>query len=175
MWAALLSPTVLQHCIPGCESLQLTQASADEQHYTAVVKVGLGPISVRFDAQVRVFNLLAPPDNQPAQCSLSFNGQAGSLGYGSGTARVTLSDTALKTAASVYHRSTHIAWQANTQVGGKLAQLGSRLIEASVRTVSEQFFKRFAQQFAQQLEPPSKAEQQTPWQRIKLWLFAFFK
>jgi len=131
VWEGLLDPRVLQRCIPGCESMQ----ALGEHRYSATVKVGIGPVSARFQTQIALSDLRPPDGSAMAACSLRFDGQAGGLGHGQGTAEVRLSQAG---------PATRLDWQANTQVSGRIAQFGNRLIEATARKLSEQFFERFA-------------------------------
>ena len=128
VWHALLAPERLQASIPGCESL--TQLSPED--YTATVKVGLGPLSVRFQSAVSLREQQAPES-----LTLVFDGQAGALGAGRGTARVRLQPAA--------DGGTLLHWWVQVQLSGRLAQFGNRLVEASARKLSEEFFQRFSQ------------------------------
>ena len=127
VWQALLDPQCLQASIPGCEAL--TQAGADA--YKATVKVGLGPLSVRFHSDVSLRD-----QRHPNSLNLVFDGQAGALGAGQGTARVRLEPTP--------DGGTTLHWWVNVQLSGRLAQLGNRLVEASARKLSADFFQRFS-------------------------------
>jgi CO/xanthine dehydrogenase FAD-binding subunit/carbon monoxide dehydrogenase subunit G len=152
VWCKLLDPEILSQCIVGCELFEQTTPN----HYTTTVKVGLGPVSARFKVQ------LALSDLQPPQsCRMQFSGSAGALGSGEGEARVHLT--------SLPDGQTHLQWQAQTQVTGKLAQFGSRLIHASANKLSEDFFKKFALQLAQGKEgQTSKLEPQRGiWHALK--------
>ena len=131
VWAGILDPRVLQRCIPGCESMQ----ALGDNRYTATVKVGIGPVSARFQTRIALSDLQPPGASGEAGCSLLFEGQAGGLGHGQGTARVTLSQQGA---------DTHLAWQARTQVSGRIAQFGNRRIEATASKLSNEFFVRFA-------------------------------
>ncbi len=127
VWQAILDPVFLQHSIPGCEAL--VQLSA--QAYVATVKVGLGPLSVRFKSEVTLSDL-RPPES----LTLGFVGQAGALGSGQGTAQVRFEPAA--------DGGTDLHWWVQVQLGGRLAQFGNRLVEASARQLSEEFFRRFS-------------------------------
>jgi CO/xanthine dehydrogenase FAD-binding subunit/carbon monoxide dehydrogenase subunit G len=122
VWQALLDPVVLQRCIPGCESLTLL----GEQRYQAQVRVGLGPVSARFASTVSLQDLRAPHS-----LALRFEGSAGALGGGRGTAQVTLRPEA---------GGTRLDWRAQVQTSGRIAQFGNRLLEATSRKLSEEFF-----------------------------------
>ncbi len=131
VWHGLLDPTVLQACLPGCEALQQTAP----HQYTCIVKVGLGPVSARFQASLSL-NELAPPDAAgQAACVLNFAGQAAGLGGGEGQAQVRLQADG---------SGTRLTWQAQARVNGKLAQFGNRVVQASARKLSAEFFVRFA-------------------------------
>ena len=130
VWAALLDAQVLRQCIPGCESF--TQINSNQ--FSAIVKIGIGPVSARFTANITLLDRVAP-----SACTILFEGQGGAIGFGSGRARVQLSGD---------DAHTQLAWQADTQVGGKIAQLGTRLIEASTVQLINEFFSRFAKAIA---------------------------
>jgi carbon monoxide dehydrogenase subunit G len=131
VWAGILDPRVLQRCIPGCESMQ----ALGDNRYTATVKVGIGPVSARFETQIALSDLRPPDAAFQATCSLLFEGHAGGLGHGQGTAQVQLSQQ---------EGGTLLAWQARTRVSGRIAQFGNRLIEATAAKISDDFFRRFA-------------------------------
>ncbi len=137
VWQALLDPAVLQPCIAGCDTLQ----RLDETHYSAVVKVGLGPVSARFVTQIQLTPVRTPDQGEPTECHLHVAGDAGSLGQGSATVVVHLhSET-----SDNGNPGTRLVWHATPQVSGRLAQLGNRLLQASARSLSGQFFVRLTQ------------------------------
>lgn len=131
VWEGILDPQVLRRCIPGCESM----LALGDNRYAATVKVGIGPVSARFQTRIALSDLRPPGASSEAACSLLFEGQAGGLGHGQGTAQVQLSQQGA---------DTYLAWQARTQVSGRIAQFGNRLIEATARKLSDEFFTRFA-------------------------------
>jgi CO/xanthine dehydrogenase FAD-binding subunit/carbon monoxide dehydrogenase subunit G len=144
VWQALFDPAVLQNCIAGCESFKQISPTA----YAATIKVGLGPVSARFQVDVLIQNIYAPQS-----CTLVFVGNAGALGSGQGRAHVTLRAT--------HDGSTHLIWQTQSRVNGRLAQLGSRLISASVNKLSGDFFLGLSRQILGQ----STIEAQAGWWR----------
>lgn len=145
VWLRLLEPATLKECIAGCESFEQISPSS----YKAQVKVGLGPVSARFKVDVALLEIDAP-----ISCTLVFKGSAGALGSGEGRAQVRLSPAG---------EATLLHWQANSQVTGRLAQLGSRLIAASAEKLTQDFFKKFQQQF----NPTSNIEKPASlWQSI---------
>jgi carbon monoxide dehydrogenase subunit G len=126
VWAALNDPEILRQAIPGCETLQ--KLSPTEMTATATVRIG--PIAAKFNGRVQLSDL-DPPNGY----RISGEGQGGVAGFAKGGATVALlpegADTVLK-------------YEVNAQVGGKIAQLGARLIDASARQMADLFFDRFA-------------------------------
>jgi len=140
VWDALLDPAVLRESIAGCESFERTS----DNEFASKVKVSIGPVSARFASTMTLADMAAPH-----ALTLNFSGQGGVAGFGKGQARVTLSE--------LNPAQTQLNWQADAQVGGKLAQLGSRLIEGSVRKMSESFFECFAAQLSRQAQPVAQS------------------
>lgn len=126
-WHALNDPAILKDCIAGCESL--TQSASDQ--LTAVMQVRVGPVSARFKGSLKLSNL-----NPPHGYRLSFEGQGGVAGFGRGTADVVLAEQG---------QMTRMNYTANAQIGGRLAQVGSRLIDAAATKIAEDFFSAFIQ------------------------------
>ncbi len=148
VWQALLDAGTLQRSIPGCEALAQTRPDA----YEARVRVGLGPLSVRFNAQVLLRDL-----QPPEALSLVFEGQAGVLGSGRGTARVRLEP--------LQDGQTRLHWRVQVQLGGRLAQFGTRLVEATARELAGEFFGRLGQALGPQAGPGAAATLPLPWWR----------
>jgi carbon monoxide dehydrogenase subunit G len=130
VWDALNDPTVLKASIPGCETLEKQSDTA--MRATAVVKVG--PMTGRFSGNVQLSELDAPNGY-----TISGEGQGGVLGFAKGGAKVRLSDDGA---------GTLLAYEVHAQVGGKMAQLGARLIDASAKQMADAFFDRFSAQLA---------------------------
>ncbi len=124
-WAALNDPDTLKACIAGCESLERTGDDA----FAAVVAVKVGPVSARFKGNLKMSNVVAP-----TSYTLNFDGQGGVAGFGKGSADVMLAPEGT---------GTRLKYLAKAQVGGKMAQVGSRLIDAAASKVAEDFFKAF--------------------------------
>ena len=135
-WAALNDPEILKACITGCESLERT----GDDSFAALVAVKVGPVSARFKGNLKLSNVQAPNSY-----TINFDGQGGVAGFGKGSADVTLSAEGAQ---------TRLKYLAKAQVGGKMAQVGSRLIDAAASKVAEDFFKAFEAQLA----PPAAAE-----------------
>lgn len=125
VWQALNDPEILRQCIPGCQSLE--QKSPTE--LAATVKLKIGPVSASFSGEVTLSDI-TPPESY----TISGEGKGGIAGFAKGSATVTLledgSDTLLRYATKA-------------QVGGKLAQLGSRLIDSTSQKLAAQFFADF--------------------------------
>lgn len=141
VWAALIDPEVLQRCIPGCETME--QVSDDE--FDATVRGAVGPVRARFATRITLENL-DPPDHY----TLVGEAKAGAAGFGRGTAKVRLEDDG---AATLLHYGAHFS------VGGKLAQIGSRLVVSAVRKTADDFFGAFSKELDEQAtrlhpEPP---------------------
>ena len=134
VWDALNDTTTLKASIPGCETLEKT----DDTHMKATAAVKLGPISARFNGAVTLSDIDAPNSY-----TISGEGQGGVAGFAKGGAKVFLSDDA---------GATLLKYEVNAQVGGKLAQLGARLIDASAKQMAEQFFTKFSDE-VQKLVP----------------------
>ena len=140
VWDALNNPEVLKASIPGCETLD--KLSDTQMKATAAVK--LGPISARFTGNVLISEIDAPKSYR-----ISGEGQGGVAGFAKGGAAVQLLDEAA---------DTLLSYQVNAQVGGKLAQLGARLIDASAKQMANAFFDRFSKQ-VQAMSPTKEVEQ----------------
>jgi uncharacterized protein len=139
VWDALNDTTTLKASIPGCESLEKT---ADNQ-MKAVAAVKLGPISARFNGAVTLSDIDAPNSY-----TITGEGQGGVAGFAKGGAKVFLTDDDTNGPGA-----TLLKYEVNAQVGGKLAQLGARLIDATAKQMAEQFFTRFSDE-VQKLVPP---------------------
>jgi carbon monoxide dehydrogenase subunit G len=129
-WSALNDPEVLKACIAGCESVE----RASDHEFKVAMTVRVGPVSARFSGRIVMADIVAP-----TAYTLSFEGQGGAAGFAKGDARVTLSDN---------HPGTRIDYQTKAQVGGKLAQIGSRLVDGAAAKVADDFFARFVDRLA---------------------------
>ena len=136
VWSALNDPEILKACIPGCESLELIA----EDEMAAVASVKLGPIAAKFSGRVRLTDI-DPPNGY----TLSGEGKGGPAGFAKGAARVRLTSKP---------EGTLLRYTVEAQVGGKMAQLGARLIDATAKSMADQFFTKFVEQ-VQALVPKS--------------------
>jgi carbon monoxide dehydrogenase subunit G len=135
VWAALNDPGVLKKCLPGCESVERTA----EDEFKVIVVTSIGPLRARFNGVLRLTEV-----NAPVSCVMVFEGQGGAVGFGKGSSAVTLSETP---------EGTALAYNAQAHVGGKLAQVGSRLIESVAKKMTDDFFKAFRKQLAPDVAP----------------------
>ena len=127
VWAALNDPAVLQASIPGCEAVEKTS----DTDLTARLALKIGPMAARISAKVKLENI-----NAPASYTISGEGNAGAMGFAKGGADVSLESRGPS--------ETLLTYAVKAQVGGKMAQLGGRLIDATAKQMSDQFFDRFA-------------------------------
>jgi len=130
VWSALNDPEVLRVTLPGCESLEKQSDTAMK----ATASVKIGPISARFTGNVQLSDM-DPPNGY----TITGEGQGGVAGFAKGGAKVKLDDDG---------GATVLRYEVHAQVGGKLAQLGARLVDASARQLAEQFFDRFSARVA---------------------------
>jgi uncharacterized protein len=128
VWAALNDPQLLQACITGCESIERI---ADNE-YRIAMKVKVGPVNARFTGKISLVDL-----NPPESYTLNFEGQGGMAGFAKGVARVAL---------AAEGEATRLAYSASAQVGGKLAQIGSRLIDGAAQKMAADFFAALARE-----------------------------
>jgi len=124
-WAALNDPEVLKGCIVGCESLE----RVGDDGFHALMAVRVGPVSAKFKGNLKLSNVQAPNSY-----TIHFDGQGGVAGHGKGSADVSLVAESAQ---------TRLSYVARAQVGGKLAQVGSRLVDAAAGKIAEDFFKAF--------------------------------
>jgi carbon monoxide dehydrogenase subunit G len=130
-WEALNDTEILRACIPGCESID----ADGENAYLVALSAAVGPVKARFKGRMQLTDIDAPN-----AYNIVFEGQGGAAGFAKGNARVMLEadgDTATK-----------LTYTASAQVGGKLAQIGSRLVDGAARKIAGEFFKRFGAQVA---------------------------
>jgi carbon monoxide dehydrogenase subunit G len=131
VWEALNDPAVLQAAIPGCEGVERT----GEDSFSAKVALKLGPMAARFGGKVQLSNI-----NPPHSYTISGEGQGGAMGFAKGGADVSLEEEGPD--------ATVLRYSVKAQVGGKMAQLGARLIDSTAKSMADQFFDRFAAQLA---------------------------
>ena len=128
VWDALNDPEVLRKCLPGCESVERSAVN----ELKVVMAAAIGPLRARFTGTLRMTDVQAP-----SVCTIVFEGQGGAVGFGKGSSNVTLQEL---------NDTTELSYTAQAQVGGKLAQVGSRLIDSVARKMANDFFKAFSTQ-----------------------------
>ncbi|UUZ72645.1 carbon monoxide dehydrogenase subunit G [Polaromonas sp. P1(28)-8] len=131
-WDALNDPAVLKTCIPGCDKVQ----ASGENQYAIGMALKIGPVSAKFTGKITLSDI-----NPPASYRLSFEGQGGPAGFGKGSAAVTLTPNT---------DGCELSYTVNATVGGKIAQLGQRLIDGAAKSMAEDFFKRFDDEMQRQ-------------------------
>ncbi|MFA7438717.1 CoxG family protein [Castellaniella sp.] len=135
-WEALNDPEVLKVCVPGCESIEPTA----DNTYAVVSQIKVGPVSAKFKSTIQLTDIQAPDSY-----TLNFEGNGGAAGFGKGTAKVRLSPQG---------DGTQLDYEVEATVGGKIAQVGQRLIDGVAKSMSESFFKRFDEEM-QRRHPPA--------------------
>lgn len=131
-WAALNNPAVLKACIPGCDKVE----STGENQYAIGMALKIGPVSAKFSGKITLTDIV-PPESY----KLSFEGQGGPAGFGKGSAAVRLTPNT---------DGCNLSYTVNASVGGKIAQLGQRLIDGAAKSMAEDFFKRFDNEMQRQ-------------------------
>ena len=126
VWQALNDPQTLQRCIAGCESIEQT----GEDSFECLITAKYGPVKARFKSVLNLTNI-----NAPHSYTLSGEGKGGAAGFGKGKADVRLTQEG---------EITTLRYQAQFTVGGKLAQVGSRLVASTTRKLANDFFTRFS-------------------------------
>jgi hypothetical protein len=124
-WAALNDPEILKACVPGCESIE----SVEQNEYQVLMVARIGPVSAKFKGKLVLSDL-----NPPHSYAIAFDGQGGAAGFGKGSAQVQLAPEGA---------GTLLRYQVKASVGGKLAQIGSRLVDAAARKIAQDFFAAF--------------------------------
>lgn len=126
-WDALNDPEVLKTCIPGCDKVQPT----GDNQYAVGVAVKIGPVSAKFNGKITLSEVV-PPESY----TITFDGSGGAAGFGKGVSQVRLTPQANGPGCL-------LEYKVQAQVGGKIAQLGQRLIDGVAKSMAEDFFKRF--------------------------------
>jgi hypothetical protein len=129
-WNALNDPEMLKQCVPGCESIE----PAGDNSYQVLMVARVGPVSAKFKGKLTLSDIV-PPQSY----SLAFEGQGGAAGFAKGGAQVRLSGEGPQ---------TRLAYDVKANVGGKLAQIGSRLVDAAAKKVADDFFRNFNEKVA---------------------------
>ncbi len=125
VWNALNDPEALKACVPGCESI----AASGENQFDVLMVARVGPVSAKFKGKLSLSDV-RPPESY----SIAFEGQGGAAGFAKGGAKVSL---------ATEESSTRLRYEVKANVGGKLAQIGSRLVDAAAKKIADEFFRAF--------------------------------
>ncbi|MDP3195879.1 CoxG family protein [Tabrizicola sp.] len=142
VWDAILNPDVLKECIPGCQSLTGSVAEG----YEAVVKQKVGPVSATFTGLVQLSDII-----EGASLKISGEGKGGVAGFAKGGANVSFEPM---------EGGTRLTYEAEANVGGKIAQLGSRIIDSFARKLADEFFTRFQAAVEEPEEEPENVTEE---------------
>ncbi len=135
-WQALNDPETLKLCLPGCDKFELI----GDNQYAVTMAVKVGPVSAKFNGKVTLSEIVPP-----VSYKLAFEGQGGVAGHGKGSSAVTLTPN---------DAGCELAYTVQAQVGGKIAQLGQRLIDGAAKSMADDFFKRFDAEMQRRHGPP---------------------
>ena len=139
VWRGLNDPDTLKACISGCEAIE----RVSELEYSIVTTAAIGPVKAKFRGKLKLADL-----DPPNSYSLSFDGQGGAAGFGKGTAQVSL---------AAEGAGTRLRYAVKAQVGGKLAQIGSRLVDGVAKKLADDFFAAFKQHIGAPAAPAAPA------------------
>jgi len=145
VWAAILNPEVLKTCIPGCQ--EMTGSAADG--FEAVVVQKVGPVKATFKGAVEISDVV-----EGQSLTLTGQGKGGPAGFAKGSADVTFTDSA--------DGGTLLTYDVEAKVGGKLAQLGSRIIDGFTKKLADQFFERFQDGLEGPTDDDTDQDDETP-------------
>ena len=143
-WAALNDPEMLKACVPGCETIDRLA----ENEYQVLMVARIGPVSAKFKGKL-VLSDLKPPHSY----AIAFEGQGGAAGFGKGSAQVQLAPDG---------EGTKLIYQVKASVGGKLAQIGSRLVDAAARKIAQDFFAALNNKVGALHAPAAGAHEEHP-------------
>ena len=138
VWNGLNDPATLKACVPGCESID----PVGDNQYQVLMVARVGPVSAKFKGKLTLSDI-KPPDSY----AIAFEGQGGAAGFAKGGAQVRLSTEGM---------TTRLAYDVKASVGGKLAQIGSRLIDAAAKKVADDFFRNFNETMSKQESDPEQ-------------------
>lgn len=142
-WAALNDPEVLKQCIPGCQKFELES----DHTYNTVAQIKIGPVSAKFTGKVTLSDI-----EPPHKYTLNFEAQGGVAGHGRGVSHVSLVEN---------EDGVELQYTVESQIGGKLAQLGQRLIDGAAKSMADDFFKRFEKVLAERTHTDTDSDTDT--------------
>ena len=138
-WDALNDPEVLRQCVPGCDKMELQE----DGRYNVGMAVKIGPVAAKFAGKIAMSDV-----NAPQSYTLQFDGQGGVAGFGKGVSQVKLTPN---------EAGTMLDYSVNAQVGGKIAQLGQRLVDGAAKGMADDFFARFENLLKERYPAPAAA------------------
>lgn len=150
-WEALNDSEVLKLCIPGCDSIEATGDNA----YALVNAIKVGPVAAKFKGSIALADVDAPNSYR-----LNFEGNGGVAGFGKGSAQVSLTPQ---------EEGCELAYTVHATVGGKIAQVGQRLIDGVAKSMAESFFKRFEEEMRRRHGPAEEEPEKKPGALKKMW------
>lgn len=162
-WEALNDPEILKTCIPGCKKFEPTGDNA----FAVAAGIKIGPVSALFNGNVQLTDIVAPTSYK-----LNFDAQGGVAGFGKGESSVELKPL---------ESGCELNYTVHSTVGGKIAQLGQRLIDGVAKNMAEDFFKRFEAALEERYPPvaqaaaaeaPAASAPQTPSSGMPTWVWA---
>jgi carbon monoxide dehydrogenase subunit G len=127
VWDGLNDPAILQQAVPGCESIE----RSGDNEFAGVVRAKVGPVSAKFRGKVTLSEL-----DPPNSCLINGEGTGGAAGFAKGSARVVLKPEG---------EGTHLSYEVDANVGGKLAQIGQRFIDSTAKKMADDFFAKFGE------------------------------
>lgn len=136
VWSSLFDSALLSQCIPGCESV----VRESDTVFKVTTVLSIGPLKARFSGTLSIADAQAPQ-----RCTLLFDGQGGAAGMAKGSAKVVLTEV---------DGGTQLSYSANVQISGKLAQVGSRLVDSVAKKLSGMFFDKFEAVVTQSMQQP---------------------
>jgi hypothetical protein len=145
-WEALNDPETLKKCIPGCDKFEPT----GDNQYSVALALKIGPVSAKFNGKVMLSEIVAPDGYK-----LAFEGQGGVAGFAKGSSSVTLRPVAGEADGAA---ACELDYTVQAQVGGKIAQLGQRLIDGAAKSTADDFFKRFDAEMQSRYGAPPAAD-----------------
>ena len=137
VWAALNDPEILRQAIPGCEEIK----KLSDTELEAAARAKIGPVSARFTGKVKLSDL-----NPPVGYTLTGEGSGGAAGFAKGEAKVSLAEDG---------DATILRYTVKAIIGGKLAQLGQRLVDGAAKKMADEFFEKFSDLAGGRIEMPS--------------------
>jgi uncharacterized protein len=162
-WDALNDTSLLQQAIPGCEAI----TASGENQFDVAITAAIGPVKAKFKGKLQLSEL-----DPPNAYTMQFEGQGGAAGHGKGTAKVRLEP--------VSANETTLHYDVTASVGGKIAQIGSRLVDMAAQKMAGEFFQTFTARLSERYPPPETLAEAPPappqglFARLRAWFAKMF-